>query len=142
MVQLDDFDGLEKGGSVFREVHGQNGANGEVGGDQDADTAMVHQLGPEPVELRVSEAGRPHDGMDVVVDAPLQVVEHRVRMGEIDDDLGGLGRRAVIAEIDGRNQSKSGADSTVRQTSAPILPRDPNTPTLITHRPPFRLPRR
>ena len=51
------------------------------------------------VQALVGEAGGADHGMDAVVDAPRQVVHHRIRMGEVDDHLGGLDRSPVIAGI-------------------------------------------
>ena len=88
VVQLDDLDRLEERGGLRGEAHHQDRADGEVGGDQHADTRRVGEPGLELVEPGLVEAGRADDGVDAVLDAEAQVVHHHVGVGEVHDHLG------------------------------------------------------
>src|SRR6478735_5022128 len=88
VVQLDDLDRLEERRGLRGEAHHQDRADGEVGGDQHADTRGVGEPGLELVEPGLVEAGRADDGVDAVLDAEAQVVHHDVGVGEVHDHLG------------------------------------------------------
>jgi energy-coupling factor transport system ATP-binding protein len=87
-VQFDDLDRLVEGRRLRREAHHQDGADGEVGGDQDADPRRVGQPAAQRGQPLLVEAGGADHGVDAVLDAVPQVVHHHVRVGEVDHDLG------------------------------------------------------
>ena len=103
MVQLDDLNALVERGRLLSEVHHQDRPDGEVRRDDDADVVAA-ELVAQRVESFVGEAGGADHSVDPVLDTPGQVVHHRVRVGEVDDDVGSLDRRTVIARVDGGNQ--------------------------------------
>ena len=91
VVQLDDLDRLVERRGLGGEAHHQDGADGEVRGDQDTRLRGVGQPRAELVEAGVVEPGRAHHGMDAVVDAELEVVHHDVGVGEVHDGLRACG---------------------------------------------------
>ena len=104
VVQLDDLRALVERRGLRREVHHQHRADGEVGRDQHPHARMAGQQRPELVQALVGEPGGADDGVDALLDAPGQVVQHGVRVGEVDDDRGGLGGLSVIAQVEGGDQ--------------------------------------
>ena len=89
---------------LLGEVHHQHRTDGEVGGDQDADCRILAQLTTDDVVLLVCEAGGSDDSVNAVLDAPGDVVHHRIGMGEVDGYVGGLSHCPVVAQVEGRNQ--------------------------------------
>ena len=61
---------------------------------------------PDPVVARLGEAARADDDVDALVDAPVHVVHHDVRRGEVDHHLGpGVGDvEQPVALVDHRHE--------------------------------------
>ena len=104
MVQLDDLGTLIESRGLGGEVHHQHRADGEVGRNQHSHPRVPGQQRPELVQTLFGEPGRAHHGMDAVLDAPAEVVQHNVGMGEVDRDRGSLGRLTIITKIDRGHQ--------------------------------------
>src|SRR3954454_10159508 len=99
-MQLDDFRALVEGCGFLSEAHHQYGSDGEVGGNQHTDTVMLGEALTQLVQSLLCEPRGTDDAVNAVIDAPGDVVHHRVRMGKVDDHLRTLGCFAIIFEVD------------------------------------------
>ena len=115
-----------------------------------AKLAATMALAPPPSKSRatcgevgVGEPGRADDGMDALLRVVGHVVAHRLGHGEVDHHLGSRSPSALTSPTMVRPQaspptwpgstaatnSMSGAAATARQTSWPMRPPAPTTPT-------------
>ena len=90
VVELDDLGGLEVGGGLRGEAHGQHGGQGEVRGDEDAATGG---LGPGQVLADASvgllgPAGGAHDDVHSDVEQGVDIGLGDAGDGEVDGDVG------------------------------------------------------
>ena len=74
-------------GRVGGEPHQQYGTDGEIGDDQDADARVFAEEGLDLRQLRCVEPRRADDDVHAVIDTPPDVVECRIRLGEVERDL-------------------------------------------------------
>ena len=143
VVQFDHLRRFEVRRGLLREVHRQHRANREVRGDQHTGGRIVDQPASDLIEAGVGEPGGADDGVDAVADQELQVVHDGVRMGEVDDDLGGrIGKRTQrVTGIDFGTQLKIGGiahrgahryTDLARRTQDP----DPHGVSVVGGRPP------
>jgi hypothetical protein len=106
VVQLHHLDGLEVRRGLGGEAHHQHRAEREVRGDQHARGRGLPQPTSDLVQPVGVEPGRADHGVDAVLDAVVEVVHHRVGMGEVHDGLGaGLDEHAdVVARVHLRDE--------------------------------------
>ena len=105
MVQLDDLGALVERGRLRSEVHHQYRADGEVGRDQHPDRRLPGQHRPGAASRRSSV--NPVVPTTTLMPCSMhqsEVVQHRVGMGEVDRNRGGLGRLPVIAQVERSDQ--------------------------------------
>src|SRR5690606_2325533 len=88
VVEFDDLDGLEVGRRDLGELHGEDGADGEVGRDEDSDPGELVEPALQLREALVGPAGGADDGVDAVPHAEVQVAHHGGGRGQFHDDLG------------------------------------------------------
>jgi hypothetical protein len=86
VVALDDLGVVVVLGCLCGELHHQNGADREVGGDERVRIAFGRP-GLDVLVVVVVQAGRADDGVDVVAQTEVDVVLNRARDGEVDRDL-------------------------------------------------------
>ena len=134
VVQLDHLDRVEEPGGLPGELHGEHGADAEVGGDEDVPRACRRasrgrcRAGAASKPLVPTTAAMPWSR------AKPDVVERGARVRDVDDHLGpgvGEGGERVTAVDLARPAPGPVRPSTARQISVPIRPRAPSTPTLI-----------
>src|SRR6187200_2615118 len=104
MMQLDDFRALVESGCLLGKTHHEHRTYGEVGRDQHADTIMLREQAAQQIEALGRKARGADNGRNAVVDAPGEVVHDRIRMGEIDNDLGSFDGYTIVAEVDSRDE--------------------------------------
>ena len=89
-MELDDLGGLEVGGGLRGEAHGQHGGQGEVRGDEDAATGGLgpgQVLADAPVGLLVP-AGGAHNNVHPGVEEGVNIGLGDAGNGEVDGDIG------------------------------------------------------
>ena len=106
VVQLDDLDRLEVGRGDLRELHVQDGPDGEVRRDEHARLRGGGQPAVQLREALVGPARRTDDRVDAAVHAVVEVGHHRVRRGQFDGDLGARLRQGLqlVAPAQGGDQ--------------------------------------
>ena len=90
VVELDDLGGLEVGGGLRGEAHGQHGGQGEVRGDEDAAAGGLgpgQVLADVPVGL-LGPAGGAHDDVHSGVEQGVDIGLGDAGDGEVDGDVG------------------------------------------------------
>jgi hypothetical protein len=85
---------------LLGEAHHQDGADREVRHDQDACGLVIIQPALHLGQAVLTEPGGADHHVQVVLDAPAQVVHHRARMGEVDHRVAPGQRVSVIAQVD------------------------------------------
>ena len=134
VVELDDLDRLVERGRLGGEAHHQHRADGEVGGDQDADARGRRPASRAAVASRSSS--KPVVPTTAWIPCSMQnsqVVHDHVGMGEVDD--GRAPRRSTSSSRESpastrATSSVSGASSTARQTSRTDLAQRAQHPDL------------
>ena len=108
VVQLDHLDRLVEPGRLLRERHHQDGADGEVGGDQDADAGLRRPPGSRSASTRSSSqpGGADHD-VDATVDAVGDVGRRGVRHGELDRHVGATEVAQVVAVVEAPHERRA-----------------------------------
>ena len=147
VVELDDLGGLEVGGGLRGEAHGQHGGQGEVRGDEDAAAGglgLGQVLTDAPVGL-LGPAGGAHDDVHSGVEQGVDIGLGDAGDGEVDGDVGArqvLGVEGVPHVqaghefetlgvfhrlADGRSHAPGGAHNSYANRHGPTLATHPPT---------------
>ena len=145
VMELDHLDAVHVGCGQLAEAHEEHGTDGEVRRPPPrwpAESAKSWAAASSSASLR---PGRAHDGMDALPGVDGQIGAHGVGHAEVDDHLGallGAGRprrrprsapRCAVPRDRGPPRRRARGRvraATARQTSRPIRPPAPTTPTL------------
>ena len=97
VVHLDDLDVGEELAGNLGKLHHEDGAGGEVRGEEEL-AALVRVLQGEGLHVLTGNTGRAHNGVRTMGQHALDVGKHGARLGEVDHDVGagGVNERAQI----------------------------------------------
>ena len=144
VVQLDHLHAVHVGRRDPAEVHQEHCPDGEVR-HHDSVGAAPFEARPHGREVGVRQSAGPDDGVHAALGVVRHVVAHRFGDGEVDHHLGAEVHQRQLtsptiswpwaslptcAGSTAATSSRSGASVTARQTSWPMRPPAPTTPTL------------